>query len=242
MNRLQSLIKKHRWRESWKELLSVLRVGAMDVREYDTWGRYAGEIETGLRQRWAERERFWRDLNKAVVAAEKQRKVQTHKGLIYFKIGAMALFNGRKYQTVIQWLERAYEEDERLWQQHHQRLPQHESAYRLLHIIRALDHFSKGSVFARQAISIKGKQIGLFFGQVYDYSLIRMERFVTLGVKAFDQLLGRNIYRVRVEQSYRAAEWILRQMAELEKTNTEKYGVAEAVVVLCATTIEGILL
>lgn len=242
MNRLKNLIKGRKWRESWRELLSVLMAGALDVREYDTWGKYAGQIETGLGKRWTDRERFWRNLNRAVTFAEKQKGVQTHKGLIYFKIGAMALFNGGNYQTVMQWLERAYEEDERLWQQGHQRLPQHESAYRLLHIIRALDHFSKGSVYAKQAISIKGKQIGLFFGQVYDYSLTRTQRVATLSIKAFDKLLGRNPYRVRVEQNYRAAEWVLRQKAELEKTNTEKYGVAEAVVVLCATTLEGILL
>ncbi len=242
MDRLQTLIKRHRWHDSWMELLHVLRVGTLDVQKYNTWGKYAGEIETGLKHRWTDRERFWRDMNTAVVAAEKQRKVRTHKGLIYFKIGAMVLFNDGKYHTVIQWLERAYKEDERLWQQNYQRLPQHESAYRLLHIIRALDHFSKESVFAKQAINIKGKQIGLFFGQVYDYSLTRTQRVTTLSIKAFDKLLGRNPYRVRVEQNYRAAEWVLLHKAELEKTNTEKYGVAEAVVVLCATTIEGILL
>jgi len=59
----------------------------------------------GLGQRWTDRERFWRELNRTIHAAKIRGGVQTHKGLGYFKVGAMALFNGRKllrgFRTVV---------------------------------------------------------------------------------------------------------------------------------------------
>jgi hypothetical protein len=154
----------------------------------------------------------------------------------------MCFFSGRKFPTVIRWLERAYEEDRRFFELRHERLPHQESAYRMLLIVRALDRFVRENSDAKHVISTKSSQVGLFFGQVYHYTLSHPPIFPRLSIRAFDQLLRRNPYRVRVEQSYRAAEWMLRQKEDLLKSNLEQYGVAEASVVLCGATIEGILL
>src|SRR6266446_6715041 len=124
INTIEELIGKSRWRQSWTELLRVLKNGTLSVQEFDTWGSYGGKIERGLGRRWTLRERFWRDLSGVIADAEVHQKVRTHKGLIYFKIGAMCLFNGRRLPTVMRWLERAYEEDQEFFNLHHDRLPE----------------------------------------------------------------------------------------------------------------------
>jgi len=242
MNRIAKLLSQRKWRQSWAQLLHVLEAGTLSVQEYEAWGGYAGKIENGLGQKWVLRERFWRDLSRIIAGAELREGVRTHKGLIFFKVGAMCLFSGRKFLTVIRWLERAYEEDRRFFDLRHERLPHQQSAYRMLLIVRALDQFVRENSDAKHVISTKGSQVGLFFGQVYDYTLSHPPILPRVNIRAFDQLLRRNPYRVRVEQSYRAAEWMLRQKKDLLGSNLEQYGVAEAAVVLCGTTIEGILL
>jgi hypothetical protein len=86
MNGIEKLLNQRKWRQSWAQLLHVLKAGTLSVQEYDTWGAYAGKIENGLGRKWALRERFWRDLNRVITGAEQREGVRTHKGLLFFKV------------------------------------------------------------------------------------------------------------------------------------------------------------
>ena len=247
-DRLNKSIGRRQWANAIRDLFQLLNESILDVREYDSWAKYAGEIDRGLRTRWADRERFWRDLGRCVEKIESTKSVRTHKGLIYFKIGAMGLFTGRTPKTILAWFKRAYQEDEALWEIQRRRIPTEESAYRLLTILRAFDTFcleiskrAMGQV-ATSLIRRNRPTIGKLIASVYDRSLAQVMQLPRLSVVPFDKLLGRNTYRVSVEQNYRAAEWLCRKKGELDQTNIEKYGVAQAIVTLCGSTVEGILL
>lgn len=221
----------------------MIDTGEIEVGQYDVWGRYAGEIERGFRRRWAEREAFWRALYRNVAKAEVRKGTRTHKGLIFFKIGAMGLFCGRTFPSVLRWFGRAYEEDKRL-----SRFPKQESAYRMLTIVGAFERFCRG-IRNQNARRVVGgvvarhrARISRLIGAVYDRTLMDPPLLRGLGWAAFDKLLGRNPYRALVEQNYRGAEWLCSQKKQIERTNLEKYGLAQAVIVLSGTTIEGILL
>lgn len=239
-----------KWREAERELFKLINGDVLEVWNYDTWGRYGGAIERGLGRRWEAREKFWKDLGQVVTAAEARTGKVTHKGLIYFKIGAMSLFVGRSLHTSEKWLKRAHQEDMRLFDQNPRPdlLPQNQSAYRILLIVRAFERFWKNTRnpqirhFISQLITMRGSRIGQYLGAVYDKSLLHERPLPRLTVVPFDKLLGRNNYRALVEQNYRGAEWLCNRKDELQRTNIEQYGVAHGVIGLCGSTIEGILL
>jgi hypothetical protein len=247
-HQLQKYIQRKQWAKASRELFVLLDTAIIDVGQYDVWGNYAGEIERGLRTRWAARERFWRNLQRYVEKTEATEGIRTHKGLIYFKIGAMSLFTGRSPSTILKWFRRAYEQDQDLWRREHRRLPTDESAYRLLSILGAFDRFcveiknrSVGQIVIPR-IEANRSAVGKLLASVYDRSLTQIIQLPRLTVAPFDTLLGRNKYRVSVEQNYRAAEWLCTKKTELARMNIEQYGVAQAVVTLCGSTVEGILL
>jgi hypothetical protein len=247
---IEQYISKHKWNRAEQELIRSLGNGNIAVEDYNTWGKYAGEIERGMGTNWAARENLWRDLRRVVEEAEVRKGTRTHKGLIYFKLGGMSLLTGRAFATAIRWFERAYKEDQRLFEiNHEQRLvPHHQSGYRILLIMRAFERFRKSirnpqiRQLIAQLIHDHPDTIGRYFVALFDRTLVHIRPFPRLSVKAFDDLLGRNIYRVSVEENYRGAEWICNRAEELKRTNIEQYGLAKASIVLCGTTIEGILL
>ena len=247
--RLEKYIQKRQWGRARKQLFQMFEKATLDILDYDLWGKYAGEIDRGLRTRWDLREEFWRDLKKIVIKIEATRKTRTHKGLILFKIGGVGLLKGRSPNSVIRWFKLAFEEDEHLWNLKHERIPEGESAYRLLSILKAFERFRSGirnRTVGPQALRVidKNRQsVGRLFVHAYDRNLRQILALPRLSFKAFDKLLGRNKYRALVEQNYRAAEWLCEKKNDLEgRGDLVKYGLAQAVVTLCGSTIEGILL
>ena len=240
---LQEHIDRRRWKRAQRELLRLIDTGGLDVSQYTVWGQYACQIDQAFGRDWERREAFWKALRQSIAEAETRRNVRTHKGLIYFRIGTIGLFSGRTFRTVMIWLRRAYEEDRRFY-----RDPKRKSAYRMLVIVKAFDRFCRKirnpnmRPVVSKVISTHRARIGRLIGAVYDKTLMGPPVLRGLNWGPFDRLLGRNQYRALVEQSYRGAEWLCDHRIEIERTNLEKYGIAQAILVLCGTTIEGVLL
>jgi hypothetical protein len=246
--RIQRLIMKRSSTAASKALLRVIERREIDIAEYDSWGKYAGEIDRGFKSKWSIREKFWRDLYAVIAKIEDERGITTHKGLIFFKIAGMSLLIGRHPKTAIRWLNRAYREDQRLWHRKHAPNPEGESGYKALIILKAFDRFCSGimnrSVGAAVMALMKQnrKAVGKLFVSVFDRTLVQVPALPRLSTAAFDKLLSRNDYRVLVEQNYRAAEWICGKKNDLQRTNLEQYGAAQAVISLCGSSLEGVLL
>jgi hypothetical protein len=177
--------------------------------------------------------------------------VRTHKGLIYFKIGAFTLVLGHRFATASKWYKRAYQEDQITYHEKFPAVtatPEEHSAYRMRVIVNAFMRFQAGirDRQVKQVVDslVTGHQsrVGRLLVGVYDRSVQHPPEVREISGVAFDRLLGRNPYRVLVEQNYRGAARLCQLREHLEGTNLEKYGVAQAVVVLCGTTVEGVLL
>lgn len=253
---LRRHISRHCWRRAWRELLRLLESRELSAGDFDLWGRYAGQIETGMGKRWNLREAFWRDLYRSVREAENATATETHKGLIFFKIGGMGLLNGKSFSTARKWLRLAYLEDQRLRQLrlHQLRLdepapaiPEQQSAYRMLVILQAFERFcrkirdQKTRRDIASLVKANRARIGYLIVRVFDVGVANPPDLRSLPWAPFDRLIGRNPYRPLVEQNYRGAEWLCRHREQINRTDLDKYGIAQAAVVLCGTTIEGIL-
>ncbi len=83
MRSLEEYIARHEWSKARTKLFLRLQTGYLDVKDYDAWGKYAGEIEKGMRTRRKTREEFWRGLGKVVAAVEARAGVRTHKAQEY---------------------------------------------------------------------------------------------------------------------------------------------------------------
>lgn len=229
-------------------LLRALDDGTLLHTDYDVWGDYAGRVDRLIGSEWERREAFWASIARAVEKAEVRSSQQTHKGLIYFKLGAMSLVVGRPYKTAIHWLRRAYAEDERRFSlsAHDGRdypVPDHQSARRLLSIVEAFRRFSdEVPGRPRDIIRRSRGRVGFFLVALYDHALREPAFDRTLSPAPFDRLLGTTAYRGIVEENYRAAAWLCEHATEINRKNHEKYGLAQATLVLCGSAIEGILL
>jgi len=236
-------IKRRQWTRAWRELIRLLDAGVLDVSDYDKWGKLAGIIERGMGRRWDLREKFWREINDAVARAERRAGVRTHKGFVYFKIGTMSLYSGRTFPTAVRWLMKAFEEDERFYKK-----PRQESAYRMSVIIQAFERFCRGirsPPVRKHVTGIVNKhrgRIGRFIGGIYDRIILDPMISRRVDTRHFDRLLHRTPYQAIPMQSYRGAEWLCRHKHKINLTILEKYGLAQAIVVLCGSTVEGILL
>ncbi len=170
---LERYISRRRWRQASGELMRLLATGVLDVTNYDRWGGYAGRIERGLRTRWSHREKFWRGLSRSVSKAEARANARTHKGLLYFKIGAMSLACGRSFPVSVRWFRMAFEEDTRLYSN-----PWQQSAYRMMVIVKAFDRFCRAipDPNVRPKISAivanNRNRIGRFISAIYDRTVI----------------------------------------------------------------------
>ena len=221
----------------------MLDNGTLKVTDYDTWGRYGGVIERGFGTDWKQREKFWRNLSQAVARAEARANAQTHKGLLYFKIGAMSLACGRSFPVSVRWFRMAFEEDTRLYSN-----PWQQSAYRMMVIVKAFDRFCRAirDPNVRREISAivtsNRDRIGRFIGGIYDRTVIDSPLLRRVERREFLGIIGDTSYKVLPMQSYRAAEWLCRHKDQINLTILPRYGLAQAAVVLCGTTIEGILL
>ncbi|MBT3353197.1 MAG: hypothetical protein HOC91_19430 [Nitrospinaceae bacterium] len=252
-NKLDHIISSQQWRLAQRELLQQISDGFIDVSNYDLWGKYAGEIDRGLEINWSARETFWRALNSAVRQAELVDDIQTHKGLIYFKIGGLSLLTGRSFKTAMKWLNEAHKEDERLWEIHHEKLPQEQAARRLFIILKAFDQYCKKirNVNVKSLIMnhllLNRLEIAQQFIIIFDRSIQEQNSldpisFRGVGDRTFERLLGRNKFRVTVQQNYDAARWLCGHKEEINKPPTlEKYGLAQATIALCGATLEGVL-
>lgn len=230
-------------------LLRVLQSGSIDHSHFDLWGEYAGKIEKLIGADWERRFVFWDGLRRILEGLERRSRRPTHKGLVYFKLGAFSLVTGKPLTTAIAWLGKAFREDERLFDAAVRAdkdavLPEQASARRLLSIVEAFKEFSQDVRDARTRDVINNAQarVGLFFVALYDESIRDVVVFRMLNEAYFDRLLGATAYRGIVQESYRAAAWLCERADEINRTINEKYGLAQATLVLCGSTIEAILL
>ncbi|MDA1000751.1 MAG: hypothetical protein O2807_09610 [bacterium] len=248
---LENHIKSSKWSDARQKLFELLSQGMLDVTDYDLWGQFAGDIDRGLAKNWHAREQFWRALCRRIRERERATNTRTHKGLIYFKIGGMSLLAGKSILTGIKWLRLAYKEDEILYDELHQSVPQDQSARRLLVILKAFRRFLNGirnqqGKQVQQLINLHRTRVARLFVEVFDKNIYEKNSGTPTDLRGlsrvpFDRLLGRNPYRVVVQQNYDAARWLCGKESEMSPVNLEKYGLAQAVVVLCGSTIEGLL-
>lgn len=229
-------------------LLDLLKARIIDPNEFDTWGRYAGQIDQLFirRRRITASLKFWMDLLACIRQAERVSRVHVHKGLILFKIAVRRLSLGYSWPRIARYLAAANLEDRLLYPSRGQD-PRGESAYRLLIILRLMDHFLRKIKDPKirnrisQSLQSGGGKIGTNFLRVYDQTLISPGRVREVPPSVFRQLLGNGQDTVLVAENYAGASFLIRRRREFEQTNLEKYGLAKAAIVLCGSTIEGVL-
>lgn len=251
------------------ELFSKLKSGVVSHENYDNWGKLAGGVDNIIFQQpdaYNTRLKisldFWVELLKVIYSLEKKTKVVTHKGLIFFKFASRKLtLYGYDNRAVIIWLNKAINEDKRLYdkiaregrssEEIEKYLWNNQSAFRIRQIIYAYTYYYKTvkkNPDLKKVVSLLDNakdEVGQTIASLYDISIsIHPARNFSIGGRYFFSLKNSSRERKLFSfECHEGAKYLINlDPNEIKVHNCADYGIAKAIIILCGSTIEGVLL